>query len=193
MKFDPVDPNTLYVSFFARGIWRSRDGVGLAGRARVVDHLAAERDGRVVRAAAPLGQQRRQFVLGGGRALVFVDPICDSDIPTGFQNELQALLQPRGSDMPELLEAWGLRMAHEQVAGDLDNARRSAEKLKDRWLDYATNAKASLARVKPGDVAEQRNLVAGLVGLLLNHAAERQHFAVIDDDGGLHAPLLDGR
>ena len=23
--FDPVDPNTVYVSFFARGIWRSRD------------------------------------------------------------------------------------------------------------------------------------------------------------------------
>ena len=25
VKFDPVDPNTVYVSFFARGIWRSRD------------------------------------------------------------------------------------------------------------------------------------------------------------------------
>jgi len=25
VMFDPVDPNTVYVSFFARGIWRSRD------------------------------------------------------------------------------------------------------------------------------------------------------------------------
>lgn len=25
VKFDPVDPNTVYVSFFSRGIWRSRD------------------------------------------------------------------------------------------------------------------------------------------------------------------------
>jgi hypothetical protein len=25
VKFDPADPNTVYVSFFARGIWRSRD------------------------------------------------------------------------------------------------------------------------------------------------------------------------
>jgi hypothetical protein len=25
VRFDPVDPNTLYVSFFSRGIWRSRD------------------------------------------------------------------------------------------------------------------------------------------------------------------------
>jgi hypothetical protein len=25
VKFDPVDPDTVYVSFFARGIWRSRD------------------------------------------------------------------------------------------------------------------------------------------------------------------------
>src|SRR5207248_1647223 len=27
IKFDPVDPNTVYASFFARGIWRSRSSV----------------------------------------------------------------------------------------------------------------------------------------------------------------------
>ena len=46
---------------------------------------------------------------------------------------------------------------------------------------------------KPGYVAEQRDLVAGLAGLLLDHAAERQNLAVVDDDGGLDAALLDGR
>ena len=46
---------------------------------------------------------------------------------------------------------------------------------------------------KPGNVTEYRYLFAGLAGLFLNHAAERQHLAIVDHDGGLDAPLLDGR
>jgi hypothetical protein len=66
VKFDPVDPNTVYVSFFSRGIWRSRDlgntweqimpllGAGTAER--------AEFD--VV--ALPSGETRMYVGVGGG-------------------------------------------------------------------------------------------------------------------------------
>jgi ABC-type uncharacterized transport system involved in gliding motility auxiliary subunit len=62
-----------------------------------------------------------QFVLGGGRAMVFVDPYCEADTPPGgFQDQMQMLMAPRASDMPDLFAAWGVKLAQEQLAGDLD-------------------------------------------------------------------------
>jgi ABC-type uncharacterized transport system involved in gliding motility auxiliary subunit len=63
-----------------------------------------------------------QYVLGGGRALVFVDPYSEADTPPPemMQNQLQAMMAPRASDMPELLAAWGLKMEQEKFAADLD-------------------------------------------------------------------------
>lgn len=63
-----------------------------------------------------------QYVLGGGRALVFVDPYSEADTPPPemMQNQMQALMAPRGSDMPELLASWGLKLDQEKFAADLD-------------------------------------------------------------------------
>ena len=60
-----------------------------------------------------------QFVLRGGKAIVFVDPY----------SELAArALRPAaaGSDLARLFRAWGLRLVPEVVAGDRQNARRVA-------------------------------------------------------------------
>ena len=59
-----------------------------------------------------------QFVLKGGKAIVFVDPY----------SELQARSRPQGapadSDLEQLFKAWGLKLLPNTVAGDRRNAQR---------------------------------------------------------------------
>jgi len=56
-----------------------------------------------------------QFVLGGGKLLVFVDPYSEADTGMGMPGELAV---DKGSDLPALFKAWGLRMLPDQVVGD---------------------------------------------------------------------------
>lgn len=66
-----------------------------------------------------------QFVLGGGKAIVFVDPFCDEqEVPNDPQNPLQGMMADRSSDLGPLLAAWGIDYNKDQLAGDLDNGLR---------------------------------------------------------------------
>ncbi|NQV84356.1 MAG: GldG family protein [Rhodospirillales bacterium] len=60
-----------------------------------------------------------QFVLGGGRALVFVDANAEVDVPADGR-----MVSLPTSDFNKILTGWGLKMADNKVAGDLDTARR---------------------------------------------------------------------
>ncbi|MDA1090366.1 MAG: Gldg family protein [Proteobacteria bacterium] len=60
-----------------------------------------------------------QFVLGGGRVLVFVDANAEVDVPA--DGRMQSLPV---SDFNKILITWGLKLADKKVAGDLDAARR---------------------------------------------------------------------
>ncbi len=60
-----------------------------------------------------------QFVLGGGRALVFVDANAEVDAPA--DGRMQSLPV---SEFKKVLGAWGLKLTPDKVAGDLDSARR---------------------------------------------------------------------
>lgn len=64
-----------------------------------------------------------QFVLRGGRLVVFVDPWCEADFPPGI-NPMQAMSLPRNSNLKRLFSAWGLEMLEERVAGDRTAAIR---------------------------------------------------------------------
>ncbi len=64
-----------------------------------------------------------QFVLAGGRAMVFVDPLAEVDNSRPDPENPMALPNT-ASDMPELLAAWGIELVPEEVAGDVDNAIR---------------------------------------------------------------------
>ncbi|MFN0132131.1 MAG: GldG family protein [Phycisphaerales bacterium] len=64
-----------------------------------------------------------QFVLRGGRLMVFVDPWCDADLPPGV-NPMQAMGMPRNSDLKKLFDAWGIALTPERVVGDRKNAIR---------------------------------------------------------------------
>jgi ABC-type uncharacterized transport system involved in gliding motility auxiliary subunit len=61
-----------------------------------------------------------QFVLKGGRAIVFVDPYAESE--AGRPRQMGG--GGTSSDLPRLFEAWGLDMLKDKVAGDRANARR---------------------------------------------------------------------
>lgn len=66
-----------------------------------------------------------QFVLKGGRLMVFVDPHCESEQPPADpQNPYSALWADRSSDMPKLLENWGVKLEEKKFVGDRKTARR---------------------------------------------------------------------
>jgi ABC-type uncharacterized transport system involved in gliding motility auxiliary subunit len=61
-----------------------------------------------------------QFVMRGGKALVFVDPVAEADAPPRNMSR-----QPAGkSYFTDVLKAWGLQMRKGMVAGDMESARR---------------------------------------------------------------------
>jgi ABC-type uncharacterized transport system involved in gliding motility auxiliary subunit len=63
-----------------------------------------------------------QFVLGGGRALVFVDP--NSEIQQARPSQFNPPGSPAGSNLDKLFAAWGLQMVPDAVAGDRFAARK---------------------------------------------------------------------
>ena len=62
-----------------------------------------------------------QYVLQGGKAMVFVDPLGESD-RTPPDPENPGTMPDFDSDMPTLLKQWGVEMLKEKVAGDINAA-----------------------------------------------------------------------
>ncbi|RMD56637.1 MAG: hypothetical protein D6828_04125, partial [Nitrospirae bacterium] len=58
-----------------------------------------------------------QFLLKGGRILLFIDPLCESDVPKD-NNPYAALSSRRDSNLEKLLKAWGLEMVKNKVVLD---------------------------------------------------------------------------
>ncbi len=91
-----------------------------------------------------------QFVLGGGKALVFLDANA----------ETAALSGPAGmalagrSEIDDLLAAWGARLVKDKVAGDLDAARRVNAGTQGRAViaDYVAWLTLGRDRFDPKDV-----------------------------------------
>lgn len=60
-----------------------------------------------------------QFVLGGGKALIFIDPHADAEmVNPDPNNPMAAMLASRASSLTQLLEPWGVTMADAVVVGD---------------------------------------------------------------------------
>jgi ABC-type uncharacterized transport system involved in gliding motility auxiliary subunit len=66
-----------------------------------------------------------QYLLGGGRAVILVDPFCETDLPPAAmrQNPAQMFSYQRSSTLPGLFAAWGIEFDATKVAADLDNAQ----------------------------------------------------------------------
>ncbi len=60
-----------------------------------------------------------QFLLGGGRAIVFVDPHAEIDLPPQDPNNpMAAMMADRSSSLDKLLGAWGVEVPGDKVVGD---------------------------------------------------------------------------
>jgi len=62
-----------------------------------------------------------QYVLGGGKAIVFVDPLAESD-RTPPDPQHPAAMPDFDSELPTLFNAWGVELLKEKVAGDINAA-----------------------------------------------------------------------
>lgn len=62
-----------------------------------------------------------QFVLRGGKALLFVDPHAEAD---AMRNQRQAPGTPSASTLPKLLDAWGVGFDPDKVVADGETARQ---------------------------------------------------------------------
>ena len=58
-----------------------------------------------------------QFVMKGGRLMVFVDPFCLADQPQ-TQEPYEAAEQKKSSDLNALLRGWGVEMEPDEIAAD---------------------------------------------------------------------------
>lgn len=63
-----------------------------------------------------------QFVMGGGKLIVFLDPVSDAELPRDIGGASAALFQDRSSALEPLLGAWGIAADTEQVVLDETNA-----------------------------------------------------------------------
>jgi len=85
-----------------------------------------------------------QFVLHGGHAMIFVDPLAESDSGGGNPMNPMGGGGPRNSDLPKLFEAWGLEMVKGKVLGDLPLAKKVQIQQQTRmqvvdypvWVDF---------------------------------------------------------
>ncbi|MCV6637404.1 Gldg family protein [Candidatus Albibeggiatoa sp. nov. NOAA] len=66
-----------------------------------------------------------QFVLAGGRAMIFVDPYSETDTPPqNPQNPFANMNAPRNSDLAKLFDQWGVALLQGKVVGDMNLAQR---------------------------------------------------------------------
>lgn len=65
-----------------------------------------------------------QFMLRGGRALVFADPYAEGEQTQAGRPPVAAQGAPRHSELGPLLDAWGIKLATDKVVGDLQGAKR---------------------------------------------------------------------
>ena len=79
-----------------------------------------------------------QFVLGGGRALVFVDPHAEADRGMATPNNPFGGTGPKNSDLGKLFESWGVELVKDKVVGDLPLAKKVQiqQQGRPRVVDY---------------------------------------------------------
>lgn len=107
-----------------------------------------------------------QYVLGGGHALVFVDPVAESD--TGPSPMM--MTGASSSDLKRLFAAWGLELVPDKVAGDRELATRVQAPVSGRTqtIDYIAWLSLGEDNLNRDDVvtADLSNLLMATPGIL---------------------------
>ncbi len=109
-----------------------------------------------------------QFVLKGGKALVFVDP--HSETQAAHPNRMAPPGAPSASDLDKLFAAWGVALEKDKVAGDRRSARRvnagsASRALPLEYVAWLSLKEGSLNRADPitGDIQQINMASAGIL------------------------------
>ena len=110
-----------------------------------------------------------QFILKGGKAMVFVDPYAEEG---GRSNQAMRLPPDRGSDFAKLFKAWGIDYDRNKVLGDATGAQRvsiqdeqTGRPVISDYLPWITIPAAQLKRDDPvtGELQVMNAATAGVL------------------------------
>ena len=112
-----------------------------------------------------------QFMMRGGKALVFADPYVEVDPPPQPQPG-QPYQPPKGHEMGELLDGWGVQIDDSKVVGDRISAQRVAalsggRRVVTEYLPWLSLGPVSINRddVVTQDLERVNVITAGQVGV----------------------------
>jgi ABC-type uncharacterized transport system involved in gliding motility auxiliary subunit len=120
-----------------------------------------------------------QFVLRGGKALIFVDP--HSELQAAQAGEGNAPGSSASSNLPELFKAWGLQMLPNVVAGDRRDAEQVSVPVPGRGeepLDYIAWLDLKAANLNRDDMitADLSHIAMATAGILEPLPGATTHF-----------------
>lgn len=109
-----------------------------------------------------------QYLLGGGKALIFVDPLAEVDAssPQGMPPGMPP--QGQGSDLPKLFEAWGIEFTAGQVVADAKLALQIASGMNRRPTRHVGLLGITAEELNQSDVttADLESINVGTAGSL---------------------------
>ncbi len=111
-----------------------------------------------------------QFVLRGGRTIVFVDPHSEADRVLPNPQNPMGMQGPRSSDLGPVFDAWGIELVDGKVVGDLPLAKRVNFQKEGRMMvtDYPVWIDLKPRQLNAEDVvtAKLPNLTLASAGIL---------------------------
>ena len=121
-----------------------------------------------------------QFVMGGGRALIFVDPFAEVDMAAAM--DPAAMAAGSASDLAPLLGGWGVEFSAGEVVADNQYALSVTTGLSMRPVRHLGLLGLDATAIDPEDV-----ITDGLYNINVGTAG---HFSVADDSTAQLQPLL---
>ena len=123
-----------------------------------------------------------QFVMRGGKALIFVDPVAGID-PAAVEGMPQGMPpMGQGSDLPALFDAWGLDFSAQEVVADAQLALQISAGMSRRPTRHYGYLGVTTDRMSVDDI-----VTADLSAI---NMATAGHFQVADDSAASIEPLL---
>lgn len=121
-----------------------------------------------------------QFVLGGGRALLFVDPYAEIDQPPPM-DPMMSMMANRSSDLERLLNAWGVSVPPDAVVLD-DRFGLNVMGMQNRPVRHLGIIGVDGSGLDPDDVITS--------GLTMLHLGYTGHIATLDNAAAVVTPLV---
>ncbi|MDH3915604.1 MAG: Gldg family protein [Chromatiales bacterium] len=122
-----------------------------------------------------------QFVMRGGKLMVFVDPLADAELPQDMAGASAALFQDRSSDLERLFGAWGIEYDADDVVLDQLNALTV-----NTGLGQPPARHLAMLGIREQDLATDDVITADLSGVNLGSAG----YLGVSADSGLEMVAL---